>query len=55
MWKAALTPFVRLYTRGTFVGYPPVGAHLVNGLTCFARNFKVAKGEHLTFHLGTKV
>lgn len=46
-------PFLRLYLRGTFLGYPPVGSKLVDALRCVS-NYQLISGRHLTFHLGVK-
>jgi len=46
-------PFLQLYLRGIFVGYPPVGSKLVDAMNCVSR-YRLISGKHITFHLGVK-
>jgi|MDSY01.1.fsa_nt_gb hypothetical protein len=48
-----LVPFLQLYLRGAFLGYPPIGSKMNDALGCVADYF-VVRGKHLTFHLGIK-
>lgn len=55
VWRRPATPFLRLYTRGLFVGYPPVGKVLKDALACTSGGrFREIKGKHHTFHLGER-
>ncbi|KAJ1449092.1 hypothetical protein M885DRAFT_622846 [Pelagophyceae sp. CCMP2097] len=56
VWRRELTPALQLYSRAVFVGYPPVGKHLRDGLACCAPvgHFAEIHGEHHTFHVGDR-
>lgn len=49
-----LIPFLNLYLRSAFVGYPPIGNAFKDALACVASEFRVVRGKHYTFHLGVK-
>ena len=56
-WRRDATPAVRLYARGVFVGYPPVGKHLTAAMQCAANGkggYREVRGKRHTFHLGDR-
>lgn len=53
-WRRKQTDAIRLYVRGVFVGYPPVGRVLAEALRCVARSYREVRGAHHTFHLGDR-
>ena len=55
VWDRKATPFLSLYSRGLFVGYPPVGRHLKDAMACaFGPRFAEIKGQKHTFHAGDR-
>ena len=48
-----IVPFLQLYLRSAFIGYPPIGGKMNEALQCMA-DYRVVRGKHLTFHLGIK-
>ena len=56
-WRRDATPALRLFSRGVFVGYPPVGKHLTQALQCCATSklgYREVRGRKHTFHLGDR-
>lgn len=54
VWRRGATPYLRLFTRGVFVGYPPVGRVLKDALKCVSTTFAEIKGRKHTFHVGDR-
>lgn len=54
VWRREATRALRVYTRGVFVGYPPVGRHLRDAMSCAVSSFKEVRGTHDTFHVGER-
>lgn len=55
IWRRPATPLLRLYTRGVFVGYPPIGRVLRDALSCVAgHKFMEVRGQKHTFHVGNR-
>ena len=48
-----VVPFLQLFLRSAFIGYPPIGSKMNDALQCVA-DYYVVRGKHLTFHLGVK-
>ena len=54
-WRRDRTPLVSLFVRNVFVGYPPVGRHVMEALRCvFGTKYREIRGAHHTFHLGDR-
>ena len=54
-WRRDRTPLVSLFVRNVFVGYPPVGSHVMEALRCvFGTKYREIRGAHHTFHLGDR-
>ena len=53
-WRRDATPAIRLYTRGVFVGYPPIGKHITAAMQCATTTYREIRGKRHTFHLGDR-